>query len=316
MMKKIVPYGLLGALLLGTILIWHQVPLPCETPIEYSLGVFDARFGLGEAAFVQELRAAEALWENESGRELFRFVPGAAFRVNLIFDDRQEQTLEAQKLEDSLEKTEQTQESLEEKQQKLLARYTAAGRDYERALADFKKHLDAYNTEVEKWNKRGGAPPEEYEDLQKVAKALEKEQRVLETKRQEVNRLAKDVNAFSAQQVAVVEEYNEQVEEYTDRYGEPGEFDQGEYVGQEINIYQYDDLAHLRAVLTHEFGHALGLGHGTDPTSLMYRLMGKQSFDPLRLSTEDKAMLKVQCDRGVWDIIWERVEFLGQRLPR
>jgi hypothetical protein len=314
MKKSIIQYGLFVVLVLGTVSLWRAVPLPCERPIEYSLGVFDERFGISQAEFLAEATVAEGLWEQTLGRELFRYVPGAQFKVNLIFDTRQEQTIEGQKLEATLEKTQGIQETLEQKQSKTLALYEQAGREYERMLASFKKQLDAYNADVIKWNKVGGAPPEEYEDLQKVAKALEKEQKALEAKRLEVNRLASEVNAFSKKQVAVVEEYNSQVEEYTDRYGEPGEFDQGDYVGTEINIYQYDDLSHLRAVLTHEFGHALGLGHGTMPTSVMYHLMEDQPLDPLTLSSEDQAMLLAQCTQTVFDIIWERLGILKGRV--
>ncbi|MFZ3031821.1 MAG: matrixin family metalloprotease [Candidatus Moraniibacteriota bacterium] len=313
-MKKILQYGFFVALVLGTVLVWRSVPLPCATPIEYALGNFDSRFGISQEDFLKEATAAESAWERVLGRELFRYVPGAAFKVNLIFDERQEQTIEGQKLESSLEKTQSTQETLEQKQKKTLTLYEKTSVEYERMLSSFKKRLDAYNAEVAKWNREGGAPADEYENLEKVRKALEKEGKALETKRQEVNGLATQVNAFSKQQIVVVEKYNDQVEGYVRRYGEPGEFDQGDYVGSEINIYQYDDLPHLQAVLAHEFGHALGLIHGTNPQSIMYHLMKEQSLSPLTLTEEDKSMLETQCSQTVWDIIWERVGILKGRV--
>lgn len=313
MLKKLLQYGFLAALISGGIFLWRQA-LPCQKPIEYSLGTFDARFGISQEAFLKEVATAENSWEAVLGKELFHAVPGAVFQVNLIFDARQEQTLEANKLEASLEKTNTTQETIDQKQEAVLASYKKTSEEYERMLASFKKRLFAYNAEVEKWNERGGAPKEEYEKLQDIAEALEKSRNELEVKRQEVNRLAGQVNAFSKQKVAVVNEYNEQVDEFVDRYGEGGEFDQGEYVVEEINIYQYDDLPHLRAVLVHELGHALGMEHGSDPQSIMYHLMKEQKIDPVTLTEEDKEMLRTECSQNILDVMSQKWMLLKQRM--
>lgn len=314
LIKKIAPYFFLATLLFGIVFIWHQVPLPCQQPILYSIGNFDERFGLREGDFLKEIVAAEGLWENASGKTLFQYSSGAAFHVNLIFDERQKQTIAGQDLEVSLGNTESTQEKLNTAQGKTLASYNQAVQNYERSTASFKKRLDAYNSEVEKWNKEGSAPPEVYKNLQDVSLALKKSQKELEVSRQGLNRLVQEVNAFSQKKVAVVETYNEQVQEYVHRYGTTKEFDQGEYVGKEISIYQYDDLPHLRAVLVHELGHALGLTHGSDTASIMYPLMKDQSLNPLVLTAEDRMMLKTECSQTVWDIILERLSLLRERL--
>jgi hypothetical protein len=311
---KMVHYGLFSILVLGVIFIWRAVPVPCEQPLEYALGMFDSRFGLSEAEFLQETVSAERLWEDALGQELFRFAPEAPFKVNLIFDERQERTLEAEKLESSLEKTKDTKEKLEQKQKTVLERYEQARKVYESALATFENRLAVYNADVAKWNKRGGAPPDEYTELSRVAQALEQEGQVLESKRLALNQLVKELNTFSTKSVALVEAYNEEVDQYVHRYGEPQQFDQGEYVGEEINIYQYDDLPHLRLVLVHEFGHALGLTHGNDPRSIMFHLMRDQDLDPLVLSNEDTVMLNGECSQTVWDIVLKRIDTLQEQV--
>lgn len=305
---KIFSYLIFVLLLALLASLWREVEIPCSKTLQYSLGAFDDRFGISKEEFLQNLETSEHLWEEAVGKNLFSYSPEATFRVNLVFDERQVQTIEAKELSDALAQTEDIQASLDQKQNDILLAYKKSGKEYESMLTAFKKQLAAYNAEVTKWNKRGGAPEDEYEKLQDVAKTLEKKQKELEEKRQEVNRLALQVNAFSEQKVAVVDGYNAKVEEYTSRYGQSREFDQGEYVGTDINIYQFDDISHLKAVMVHEFGHALGLAHGINPESIMYHLMGEQKLDPLQLSSEDKEMVLTQCNQSVGQIILQSIE--------
>lgn len=312
--RSLSSYLVLLVLVFGTMYLWHAVPLPCEQPLEYALGDVDNRFDLDTTDILRETTAAAQLWERAAGKELFRYVPDAAFKIHFIFDDRQAQTLEGHRLESSLKEVEDTQDALDRKQHETLDIYHAESAEYERDIIAYKRQLDAYNDEVEKWNHNGGAPVEEYDRLERVSKELSRSLQALEAKRQKVNHLAQSVNAFSKQKVALIEGYNNQVEQFVGRYGAPGEFDQGEYVGKEINIYQYEDLPHLRAVLTHEFGHALGLVHGTNPQSVMYHLMKDQSLNPLALSDEDQAMLSAQCGQTIWDVLLLRMGMLKEGL--
>jgi hypothetical protein len=238
----------------SAVVVWQSVPFPCEDPISYSLGSVDVRFGITEKEFLGEIAAAEKVWESIAGKDLFVFVPDAPFKINLVFDERQEQTIAEQKLEASLNKTKDTQQTLLEQNNAALALYKKALEGYDRALASFEARLKRYNGDVEKWNKEGGAPPAEYERLQSEASALKDSQKKLDALREKVNMLADTVNQFSKEQVRVVDRYNSQVEGYVNRYGETRDFDQGDYVRTSINIYQFDDRARLRLVLTTNSG--------------------------------------------------------------
>lgn len=315
--KKLFQWALFFSLIAGTVFIWQSMPLPCGQPLPYSLGQFDARFGISQEDFLKHIAAAEKVWEDADGRELFRYAPDAAFKVNLIFDERQQRTIDARKLEDSLEKAQATQESLKQKQDRVLALYGTEKREYETLLAEFEKRLAEYDADVDKWNKRGGAPEDEYDRLQKEAKSLERMQNDLEAARRSVNALAEQVNRFSKEQVAVIGKYNDELGKYVNRYGSSSEeFDQGDYAGTEINVYQFDDMAHLRLVLAHELGHALGIGHTENPRSVMYRLMQEQDAQVLVLTGEDLAALSAQCRMSRADIFFEKVKLLFEKIQQ
>jgi hypothetical protein len=272
------------------------------------LGSFDARFGIAEAEFLKEISVAEKVWEDASGKNLFAFAPDAPFRIYLVFDERQEQTLEGQKLDRSFGETQAKQETLAEKNAASFALYDKTLKEYEASLAAFEKRLTRYNSEVEKWNEEGGAPPEEYAKLQDEAEKLSILQKKLEDMRQKVNALADTVNRFSKEQVRVVEKYNSQVEGYVKRYGEPEDFDQGMYGGTSIDIYQFDDRAHLRLVLVHELGHALGIGHVSDPLAIMYHLMAEQDPEALALAVADRTELRGACAATPGNI-WKKLSW-------
>lgn len=75
----------------------------------------------------------------------------------------------------------------------------------------------------------------------------------------------------------------------------------GVAVSREIRIHRFADPDDLRRVVAHELGHALGLGHGSDPGSLM---RGGPGFgDDVRagpfVGPEDLDRLRALCP-GLW----------------
>lgn len=294
--RKTLPWLVFAVLLLsGAVFVWNRFLLPCGAPLRYSIGSFDGHFGITEEAFRQEMVTAEQVWEQALGKELFVYDPDASFKVNLIFDQRQLQTLAGQKIEQSLSETKIKQDTLAERNAATLELYQKTLEEYEVLLVAFQKRLAEHNARVAFWNKQGGAPAEEYKQLQTESGTIEKLEKNLETKRRGVNALVDTVNQFSKEQVRVVDQHNAKVEGYVKRYGEPKDFDQGEYMSTVINIYQFDDRAHLRLVLAHELGHALGIGHVEDPYAMMYYKMERQDPERLTLTADDRTAFAGVC---------------------
>lgn len=285
--------------------IWYfeGVRIPCRTPLHYSLGQFDPQFGISQADFLAAISDARELWEKRLGRWLFTYDPEASFHINLIFDERQARTQAQQKLESTLSTNTKERNQITASYSSVYDQYQKAKHTYETDSVNFEKQLSAYNSDVAAWNANDRTDTDELHQLQQEESRLKKQSQRLEQERQTVNALVPQVNALVRSGQQKVNEYNAQVANFTDRYGSGGEFDQGLYTGTEINIYQFDDPNHLRAVLVHELGHALGLSHVTNPLSIMYPVLKDQKLDHLVLSTEDVAALQVQCERTTSDQI-------------
>jgi hypothetical protein len=268
---------------------------PCEKPLTFSVGRVDAEFGL-PAEQVQILsQEAASFWNGAAGREVLRYDPSSTFKINLIFDERQESTLEARKMEEDLEKIELVYDSLSDEYKSLNDVYKKKVDAYNEEMVKYRKDTDEYNREVEKWNSRGGAPEEIYEKLKDEQKKLAERFKKLESQRSEINSLVKKSNNLVAEENKVARKYNQNLNTYQARFGNTREFEKGLFSGTEINVYQFREKADLKLTLIHELGHYLGLDHVENPKSVMYYLIGEQDLENPTLTEEDLNALRNVC---------------------
>ncbi len=296
---------LLGGVFVGT--VTFLFPAPCAKPIAYSIGDLDPRFKLSKEAFLKDIELAERAWEKQIGKELFEYDPSSTFTINLTYDERQAATDKATSITQSLQETSQGREGLLQKYESARKAYDAALKVYDKHRAQLDADATAFRDTVEKYNKEGGAPSDEYKKLQAEQASLKERSIALEEERQRLNGLAAQVNKLAESEGEIVQTYNETVQKFNDEFSEDREFDQGEYTGTSITIYEFLKNNDLVLVLTHELGHALGIGHVQNPYAVMYYKVNEKNVNAKGLAADDISALEVQCQKSSFAVFGERL---------
>ena len=270
----------------------------CKLPITYKIGKFDARFKISEATFRRSVAEAVNRWQKESGTEMFtESGTREPVRINLVFGERQQETEMLASLGLSIDQSKASFEKTRKTYDSLKTTYGGVAVNYETAVKNFEALQRANNDRIAYWNERGGAPKKEYEDLKASEEKLEIQSASLEEKRLALNKEAATLNQLAGVLNQMAEKLNLEVVKYnTGGQVVRNEFEAGVYQedgsGKRINIYAFENADKLTDVLTHELGHALGLKHNDNPSSVMYRLNEGQNQ---KIVPSDIAALKVKC---------------------
>ncbi len=278
----------------------------CPVPLAYQVGVVDERFDITKDEVIAVTEKATSLWEEAAGRDLFVYEEGSDFYVNFIFDERQALADAEKDFKERLDSAADANSSISNTYQDLVDQYENLKVSYEAQVKAYETELSNYNAKVAEYNSAGGAPQKEYNVLQREKAELDREQTELNSLVSHLNDMVDEINRIGRQGNQLVETYNRGVNTYNEKFGEPREFTQGDYQGDHINIYTYDNLEELELVLVHEFGHALHLGHVEGEESLMYYLIGSQP-DPIELSQSDLAEFEAVCSED-FSSVWTQIK--------
>ncbi|MBU6427026.1 matrixin family metalloprotease [Patescibacteria group bacterium] len=270
---------------------------PCSRPIKYSLGGFDGRFGITKARFIDAANQAAGIWNSALGKNLLEYSPDGALKINLVYDYRQQATAQLAKIGIVIKDDKSTYDTLKTRYDSLYATYTAEKADIQKDTDSYSADKAAYEQNVAYWNNQGGAPRAQFQAMEKTRLALNAEAQNINDRQKTFNELVTTLNSVVTVLNRLVGELNLNVKAYNTVGASTGEqFSEGEYIedssGKRINIYQFNDLGQLQRVLEHEFGHALGLQHVSNPKAIMYYLNEGTNET---LTADDINELKASC---------------------
>lgn len=258
-----------------------EFPAPCAHPLAYTIGRVDSQFHISRDAFLQDVQKAENVWEQESGKQLFAYDPNAQFTINLVYDQRQQVTDQTNQFTHKLDSLSAQQQSAKNKYDQAYLLYASAKNAYLQDVKDREKSFDE-----------------------------------LEKERLAVNKLADTVNGLATKEQQIVSTYNANVQQFNTTYAGQREFDQGEYTGNAITIYEFSKNDDLQLVLEHELGHALGLGHVENPASVMFYMVNPKNLATKELSAQDIGALAAQCRKTSIEIFWEHLQVAVSKLQQ
>lgn len=270
---------------------------PCEEPLTYRIGQIDERFGLSTKEVSDAAVTAAALWEKAISRELFQESPTGAIEINFVYDYRQEATDKLKLLSYNIDNTKSSYDDLK-------ARLESHKKEFDQKSTSLSNEFNSYNERVAAFNKEAATMPQEgfpeqfYERLMTEKNELQSIHNHLQAQQEEMKGLADTINNLVVIINEIAANLNLDLVNYRDTK-EPlaEEFNEGSYVAAKgkktITIYQFFDRNRLIRVLTHEFGHALGLQHSDKPSAMMYRV---NQSDSIELDQADIALLKARCE--------------------
>lgn len=283
-----------------TVKVSNQNAAPlCQEPLTYKLGDIDSRFNITKKELTQIMKEVENVWESEVNKNLIELSRDGQLSLNLVYSNEQKRTDAERQFSDRITAKEQQTSVVKKEHNRLSNQYENAEHNLRQTLEKYNSKASSYNQLAQKWD--GGKATSE---IITKFKTLEEKINILETtlerKKENLAALRKRTNTKTEQLNNLIKEHNNLIAEYNSRFSKPRKFDQGRFVKQgteqEINIYQFGNRAQLKIVLAHEFGHAMGLDHVSNPKSIMHKMMAEQDMTDLQLTKEDISALKKQCN--------------------
>lgn len=258
----------------------RPVQTPCQWPLAWRLGELDPAFQLSRHDAIFYIEQASQQWQQASGNRLFVQDLQRGFAIDFRFDARQQQLLQQQLLQRNLQRYDQ---AIEPGLQQLPVRASLL----QQQIDEFNHQQQLLQQQIKQWQPQQADATARRQQLLQQQQQLTQQADWLEQQRLQLQRDQDYLNE-------TIRQRNELLP--TARHQRADSFAVGSLATQgqqrQMTIFAFASPQQLVSTLVHEFGHALGISHTTDPTSMMYP---SQQPEQQRLTATDLAALADLC---------------------
>ena len=247
---------------------------PCGQVIQYKIGKIDSQFGVDSQRVMAAAEQAAALWNAAANAKLLEYNAAGSVTVELVYDARQNLMQRYDDYAATIKQEEARAERMKADAAGMQSQMDAASAALNAEQKDFEIKLDAYNARVDRLNDIGGGTRGQVRQLDQIKHQLDLQKSDLEERSGDLNKLNVRRQELVDQHNAVVDHVKEMAASANREFGK--DIVAGLYTKSgnraTIEIFAFVDRANLMALLAHEFGHALGLGHSKELDSIMGKL--------------------------------------------
>lgn len=272
----------------------------CEEPLTYRIGTIDSRFGITKNELKDAMNEAVNLWSDVTGQPLAVYSEKGDITVEVIYDERQQMVEGERRFKEKIESEQIRTDMLQNEYDRKLKAFENKSDEYKNLAAQVADQRNELDNWVKQINDAGGFEQSEIGEFEQRKGSLRIKQEQLRYEKQKLEQLASDINSDVEKLNQSIDENNRLIDRYNNDFSGESRFAKATYrwAGKRgvITVNQFLNRQELPLILAHEFGHAVGLDHGTDPESIMHSQMGGQVLFPeIQLTAEDKAAIRDFC---------------------